>query len=438
MNIPEIKIFISKSINKTDLTRRLFNGISWSLMGSIVSKFAQLLAFIVVARILGKEEYGKIGIIRSTITMFMIFSTLGMSTTATRYISLYRNKHPYKALKIYEFASKATLIFGALIAITLFFFSNTIASKSLHDISLSYTLQIGIFTLVFLSLNATQIGTLNGFEDFKSVGIQALLNGLFQIVFIIVGTYIWGINGTIAGLAFASFLYWIQLQFPIRRNIQKLKKNIKIIETENLLSIFLKFSLPSLLSSATIIPVIWYTKTLLIKHSGYTEMAVFDVSEQWYYILLFIPSSLSSIVLPILTNTSSEGSKRQYMYLIKINLLINIGVTLLLGLIIGVFSPFINQLYGKDFTNYSPMLIMLVTAIICAANNVLGQVIASKGKMWVGFGLNSLWAVWLILFSILFIIKMNLGALGLAYAMLISYFLHSIAQGIVSLSIKIS
>lgn len=79
---------------------------------------------------------------------------------------------------------------------------------------------------------------------------------------------------------------------------------------------------------------------------------------------------------------------------------------------------------------------MLITAVICAANNVLGQIIASKGKMWIGFGLNSLWALWLILFTFLFITKMNMGALGLAYAMLISYFLHSIAQGLFAFRMK--
>jgi len=415
-------------INKSDLTKRLYHGISWSFLGSVLGKVTQLVAFIIVARLLGKEDYGKIGIIRSTITMFMIFSTLGMSATATRYISLYRNKSPYKALKIYRFTYKSTLFFGLLIAVALFFSSDIVATESLRESSLSQAVRIGAFTLLFLSLNAIQIGTLNGFEDFKSIGIQTIINGVVQIVFVVSGTYFWKINGAIAGLAAAAFVFWIQLQFTIRPVINKLKSSISVEEETNLFSIFMKFSLPSLLSSITMIPIVWWTKTLLIKHSGYSEMAVFDVSEQWYYILLFIPNSLSSIILPILTNTSAEGSNQQYMYLIKINLFINVFITLILGIGIGVFSPFINHLYGKDFTNYYPLIIMISTAVICAANNVLGQVIASKGKMWIGFGLNSLWAAWLILFTYLFIIRLNMGALGLACAMFVSYFLHSIAQ----------
>lgn len=436
MNLNDFKKYIENEINKSDLSKRLYSGVSWSLIGSVVSKFAQLLAFIIVARILGKEEYGKIGIIRSTITTFMIFSTLGMGATATRYMSLYRNKHPYKALQVYNFANKLTLVFSLIVVFVLFLFSNHIATTSLHDVSLTRTLQIGIVSLIFLSLNATQIGTLNGFEDFKSIGIQTIINGFFQIIFIVLGSYFWGINGTIAGLALGALFYWVQLQFSIKPNIKKLRNTIDVKEEQSLLSVFIRFSLPSLLSSLAIVPIIWWTKTLLIKHNGYAEMAVFDVSEQWYYIVLFIPNSLSSIILPMLTNISIEGSKQQYNYLVKVNLLINVFITLLLSLIIGVLSPFINHLYGKDFTNYVPMIVMLVTAVICAGNNVLGQVIASKGKMWIGFGLNSLWAFWLLLFAYLFVSEMNLGALGLAYAMLISYLLHSLLQGFVALNLK--
>lgn len=436
MNFTQVRQFVSGRINKSDLTKRLYSGISWSLLGSIVGKVLQLLAFIIIARILGKMEYGKIGIIRSTISMFMVFSTMGMGVSATRYISLYKNQSPYKALQVYDFANKVTLMFSLVIGIVLFFASRMLATTSLHDASLSSTLQIGAFALFFLTLTATQTGTLNGFEDFKSIGIQASINGILQLLFIVLGAYFWGIKGAIGGIATAAFFYWIQLHFAIKPNVKKLKTNIVNEDRPNLLSIFVKFSLPSLLASIVFVPVVWWTKTFLIRHAGYGEMAVFDVSEQWYYILLFIPNSISSILLPMLTNTSVEGSKQQYSYLIKVNLYINVGITLILAFFAGLLSPFINRLYGKDFTNYLPMIVMLVTAVFCAANNVFGQVIASKGKMWMGFGLNCLWAIWLILFSLLFIGRMNLGALGLAFAMLISYLLHSIAQGFLALKIN--
>ena len=54
-------------VNKSDISKRLFSGFSWTLIGTIIGKFLQLISFIIVARLLGKEDYGKISIIRSTL-----------------------------------------------------------------------------------------------------------------------------------------------------------------------------------------------------------------------------------------------------------------------------------------------------------------------------------------------------------------------------------
>jgi O-antigen/teichoic acid export membrane protein len=201
-------------------------------------------------------------------------------------------------------------------------------------------------------------------------------------------------------------------------------------------SVFLKFSLPAVLQGLVFIPVLWWAKTYLVQESGYGEMALYDVAEQWYYVVLFIPASLSSIILPLLTNTNYNGTVKQYNKLLKFNLMINIGISFIIAVVIALFSPLIYKSYGAGFTDFRPLLILLATVVISAANNVFGQVIAAKGKMWIGFGVNLLWAIWLILFSILFVKNYHFGAFGLALALFVSYLLHSIAQGWIALKLK--
>lgn len=79
----------------------------------------------------------------------------------------------------------------------------------------------------------------------------------------------------------------------------------------------MEISVPSLLASVMVGPVLWWTKTYLISRSSYSEMAVYDVAEQWYTIVLFVPVTLAQIILPMLTNTLEEGSKEQYLKLVK-------------------------------------------------------------------------------------------------------------------------
>ncbi len=430
---------IRSKINQSSLSKRLVNGISWTLIGNVAGKFLQLVAFILVARLVGKQEYGQISIIRSTLNMFLIFSMAGMGITATRYIAMYRNSNPQKAYKIYIFAQKTVFWISLIISVFIFLFSNFIAKDQLNDANLSVTLRIGSVVLMFMSLSSVQSGALSGFERFKSLGLITAINGLIQLIFVVLGAFFWGINGVIASLGFSAFILLLQNKYLLKKDIQK----IRIVAENNnnekfdISSIFVSFSLPAVLQSFVFIPVLWWAKTYLISHAGYGEIATFDVAEQWYYVVLFIPSSLSTMLLPILTNTNYNGSDNQYTKLLKINILLNAAVTISIAILVAILSPLIYKSYGKEFTNFQPLLIMLITVIICAINNVFGQVIISKGKMWLGFGVNTLWALWLILSSIFFIGKLQMGAIGLAYALLVSYTLHSVVQGFIAFKMKL-
>lgn len=209
----------------------------------------------------------------------------------------------------------------------------------------------------------------------------------------------------------------------------KLSSNIRRLRKEEL-TILWKFSVPSLLASVMVGPVLWWTKTYLISRSSYSEMAVYDVAEQWYTIVLFVPVTLAQIILPMLTNTLEEGSKEQYLKLVKINLGINVLVSLVLSLFIILIGPYIMEFYGKGFVDIRTMSIMMMATVASSACNVVGQVIASRDKMWYGFAFNMLWAVIFILLTVFCVGSLGMEASGLALAFLLSYILHFILQTI--------
>ena len=90
-----------------------------------------------------------------------------------------------------------------------------------------------------------------------------------------------------------------------------------------------------------------------------------------------------------------------------------------------LFAKPILSLYGKEFMETMPIYIMMITAILISVCNVVGQVIASQDKMWMGFLFNGIWAIILLFSSYIFIDK---GAVGLSYSFLISYAVHFILQ----------
>jgi len=414
-----------KRIKSSDIASRLVSGAFWSIAGRVVGSGFLLLALIGVARIVGVETYGELSMVRSTIIMFSAFAGAGIGLTASRYIALYRNTNQTKAHEIYLISYYFSIGFGFFIATLLFFFAPLIAERSLQAIHLTSEIRLGAIALFFIALNSAQGGVLTGLEKFKTIAVNIALQGVVQAVLLIAGAYYFGINGVVGGMVFGALLLCGLHYRAIQKSIPKRElKNVKI--SKDTASVLWKFSLPAALSSILVIPVLWWCKTFVVQQSGFKAMANYDVAEQWSLIILFIPSAIAGMVIAILSNTLAEGTAHQYKKIININIWINAAISIFASLILCLLAVLILRSYGVGFTDVATFRILIISTIPNAIAAVLGQVIASKGKMWSGFMLNFLWAIWLLLLTLLFVKYLDYGAFGLALAVLCAYILHAI------------
>src|SRR5262245_2899227 len=84
----------------SSLGYRLARGAFWSLVGSLISRGMGMVAGIIVARILGKHDYGQLGIVQSTVGMFGVFAGFGMGLTANKHIAEFKTLDPGRAGRI--------------------------------------------------------------------------------------------------------------------------------------------------------------------------------------------------------------------------------------------------------------------------------------------------------------------------------------------------
>lgn len=419
----------------TGLKQRFIGAAFWSVLGSVIGRGSMLVGMIIVARILGKAQYGEFSIIRSTINLFIVASGMGIGYTASKYISQYRNTDPARAGSIYRLSNLLSLFFAAVCSIILIVLSPFIATEYLLYPHLSPILKIGSLVIFFTTINGIQSGALSGFEDFKSNAVNIIISGTVQFILIISLTYFYGMTGAVVALGLGSAILAILNYYSINQKLKEhsISTSLKNL-TKDIFSILYKFTIPAFLSSFLVVPVIWLAKTRLVNNCGYLEMADFDVAEQWHTMILFIPSCLSQIILPFLSNILSSGNRSNYVTLIKVNIILNFVISSIISLVIMLFAKPILSLYGKEFMETMPIYIMMITAILISVCNVVGQVIASQDKMWMGFLFNGIWAIILLFSSYIFIDK---GAVGLSYSFLISYAVHFILQTLyVSKSIK--
>ena len=166
-----IAYFINR-LRASDIAGRMTKGALWSFTGTALGKFFVLLTGIICARILGKEGFGELGIIRSTLGMFIILGSGGIGVTATRYIAAYRTNEKKHAAAIYRLSSVFTMIVGFIITFILLGLSDILTEDVLNSRKLSTPIIIGSMVLLFSILNSSENGTLAGLEDFKSIAIS--------------------------------------------------------------------------------------------------------------------------------------------------------------------------------------------------------------------------------------------------------------------------
>lgn len=424
---------IAERIKSSDIARRMVHGAFWSLTGTASGKFCILLSGIVCARLLGKEGFGELGMLRSTIGMFIVLGSAGIGVTVTRFISQYRDTRKDYVLSIYHLSNLFAWSSAIIIALILMLFATPIATNILQAPQLSTSVQIGSLLLLASILNASQQGALAGMEDFKAIAINTFGASIAEAVLMALGAWIWGVEGAIIGFGLGIVVLWLTNSWSVRKVFKKagISSGLKELELESR-HILYYYCLPATLSALTVTPAFFAIRALLVKGCGYNELAIFEAADQWKVIILFIPGAISNIALPILSSTSKKQTFKQAL---KANIILVGIISASIALIISIMSPFIMPLYGSDFGNHLPLIILAISTIFSSIATIIEMAIYSKDRMWDCFWMNLLWA--LLLIGICHILlKLNYGATAPAMAVLLSYLVKTIYMSVYILKIN--
>lgn len=406
---------------------RLLKGGFWSIVGNILSKGIVLLSTIVVAHILGKTGYGEYSIIRTTIFMFIAIASVGVGATTTKYISQYRGTDIQKAYNIYVIGNIFSIIFGLITSFMVIRFADWIADTQLDAPYLSSSICYGALLLFFCSVNGVQVGALTGFENFKDIAKNSFWSSIVELLAICILALKWGINGALIGSGIGYVVLTVINHLSIRNQFKDdINKNIRVIKKEDISVIWI-FGLPAALCNVLVLFALWVSRAYLVRETNFGEVAIYNAADQIKTFILFIPIALSTIILPILTNIKHTEDTKTYNSILRYNIIANVGIAAVIALIVCLLANPILSLWGKDFQEPWPLVILALSAIFSSFSTVIGQAIASQGKMWVGFLCNLIWSAMVVGFSYYFI-QCGMGANGLALAILCAYIIHGLYQ----------
>lgn len=405
---------------------RIARGTFWSMSGAIISRFLAFISSVLVARILGKEIFGELGIIHSTVGLFGVFAGFGIGHTATKYVAEFHKRDPERTGRIIGLSGLIAIFTGSLMALVLFFFAPFLASHTIRAAHLTDELQIGALVLCFSALNGSQIGALSGLEAFKVIAKINVITSIASIFFSIFLTWHYGLKGSVWALVIYLIFKWLLHHFALRKEVLKHGISFSLLkDIKKEIGILWSFSLPTALSGMLVGPVNWICCSMLVNQpDGYAEMGIYNAANQWYTILIFIPSILGQVVLPVLSqhigNKEIDNSLKAMIISMKSNILIVLPIALLAC----AGSPIIMSLYGSSFKNGWPtLIIVLISTCLVSIYTPVSNMIMASGKMWIIFIMNFGCAVIFIISTMLLVHK---GALGLATARGISYIFQTL------------
>lgn len=160
---------------KKIIKSNIFKDSFWMLLGSALGKGLGVIGGIFIANILGKDLYGEYGLLRNTLLLIAIFSTMGLGYTSTVFVARYYN-HNLSILKLLiKKLIRITFYFSFIVAIITFIFSSKLAVY-LEDPNLESGLKYLSLIIIFNALTTTQVGVLSGFKAFKDIAIVNILS----------------------------------------------------------------------------------------------------------------------------------------------------------------------------------------------------------------------------------------------------------------------
>jgi len=380
---------------------------------------------IIVARILGKEGFGEFGIIQSTLGMFGIFAGFSAGVTATKYIAEFRNKDRQRAGQILSLCIIVAILTGFLMTIVLMILGPWLCSYTLAAPHLKGALRLSALTLLLGAVTGCETGILAGFEAFKSIARINVITGVLSFPIMIACVYLGGLYGAFLGLIVINLIGLLLNHLALHAEIKGSGMSMGFKDCYKEWPILLKFSLPTVLSTLVVVPINWACTAMLVNQpNGYAEMGIFNAANQWFMALLLLPIVMGQTVLPILSERLAVGDKVSCTKILSFSIKINSFVIMPLVLIGCVTSQFIMRFYGTSFADSWPTLIVvLLTGGLLAIQTPVGHIIAASGRMWIGWLMNSGWAL---VFLGLNTILIKEGALGLALARGGAYAIHAI------------
>lgn len=390
--------------------KKALRNIAWALSGKIVSLMSVLLVGIIVARYLGKEQYGIMNYVISYVAIFQVFADFGLDMIQVREES----KNPVQRDKI----------IGTVFSLKLFFALITIVAVTATTFILVKDGNIRFYILIYaisILLNASWV-TRNHFtsivwnEYVVKTEISRSLVGMFiKVLFVLLHLpIVW----FVIALVIDSLLLAIGYVVSYSRKIGSVRK----WQFDRKMAVFfVRQSFPLLLSGAAIVVYNRIDQVMIGNLLDQSHLGIYSVAVRFVELLVFVPTIIAQTVSPILVDALQKDFER-YDKMSRVFMNVTVSLSFLLALVTSLLAfPIVYVTFGQAYIGAASVLSILSFKVVGdALSQTSGQLIIIEGKQIFAPIRNIIGCVTCITLNLLLITRF--GIHGVAYAAIITIF----------------
>ncbi|MEF8802290.1 MAG: oligosaccharide flippase family protein [Halolamina sp.] len=372
------------SEDKNSIVRRLFKSGVLLFAGLALEMAISFLAKVLMARLLGKVDYG-VATIGITILSFLSTVLLfGLNSGIGRYLPRYDNPTDRKG--IVASGLQIALAGSVTAAIALFVLAEPIAVHVLRAPEATVVVRVAAVGVPFAVLLKLSIGVIQGLQRslpkvlIRNIG-QPLVRFVLIILVLALGFGSTGIVGAFTlsfALAGLAGLYYVYTRADLRASVSARMRRREI----------LRFSAPLMLTATMIMVLSYFDIFLLSYFRTSSHVATYNVVYPLAELLTATLSAFSFLMMPVLSQLHSEDRQAEMDRTYKIVTKWIFMTTLPAALIMMLFPAItIRITFGAAYTDGSFALVVLVfgffTHAVAGPNvNALTAIGRTRLVMW--------------------------------------------------------
>jgi O-antigen/teichoic acid export membrane protein len=410
---------VKKLFGDNDKLEILSKSLSFLIIKVIGTIFSFLFT-LYITNTFGKDVWGLFALAMSIFTIASIIGGLGLNLHLVKYFSQDKN---IEDTGIYFLSLIKVLFFSSILALIILLFSETLVTEVFLEpkpelLPYLYWIlpSVPFWSVIILSSGIMRAKKMNKLNAFYSMTgrflILVLLVFLFSIdeIELVLKSYLF----SIISLCVICVLHTI---FILKKITLNTSKNSWI---------FLKESIPMMLSSSILVLMSWMDTFIMGIYQNESEVGVYNVAVKITTLSVFSLQAINSILAPKIAKSYAQGDIASCLNIIKFSTKINFFITLgVVGFLV-VFNSFLLGLFGEGFqTGVYVLVILCFGQLINSLSGSVGVIMQMIGeqKKYQTFIIVSL----VINLILTFILTPLYGGIGAAFATVFSMIFWNIA-----------